>query len=297
MRRLVLPTLAAVCLAATAASLPSEAAFPGRPGKLVFDSSPSDCFDGGIWVAPPNLRGKRFLGRGGNAQFSPNGEKIAYETCDGLNSQIELINRDGTGHRVLVPAVGFDARSAAEPTFSPDGRRVLFTRYAGAGAGQTDLWTVRLDGTGLRELTHTRASEENPAWSPTGRIIVFAKNGGLFTMRPDGSRVRRLTRFGGRPAFSPNGHLIAFTRRYGARLYVIRPNSGGLREIERAKEGQKISGPAFSPNGKKIVYTLERHAFSFPRRADLYTIRPDGSGIERIRGTNIDEYRVDWGVR
>jgi Tol biopolymer transport system component len=156
---------------------------------------------------------------------------------------------------------------------------------------------VRLDGSGLRELTHTAASEQNPAWSATGRFIVFARGSALFTMRPDGSRVRRLTRFGGRPAISPNGHLIAFTRRVGAGLYVIRPDGSGLREIKRARDGQKISGPAFSPNGRKIVYTLERTAFSRERRADLYTIRPNGTGAERIRRTNINEFRVDWGSR
>jgi TolB protein len=274
---------------------PAGGAFPGRPGKLVYDDSPSTCFDGRIYVSNPDLSGRRVLARGGNAQFSPDGRRVVYETCDGLNTQVELIKTDGSGHRLLVEAVGPTARSAGDPSFLADGRRVVFARYPRPGAGNADLWTVDVRSGRLRQLTDTRGSEQYPATSPNGRIIVFARSGNLFTMRTDGSRVRRLTN-GGRPAFSPGGHLIAFTRLSGGKLFVIRPDGSGLRELDRVdlRRG-KISGPAFSPAGDRIVYTRERGARS--SSADLFSIRPNGAGKRRIGSTAIDEFRVDWQPR
>src|SRR4051794_34932919 len=292
MSRRWLLVVAIIAAAAATTIRPADAAFPGRPGKLVFDNSSDSCFDGKIYLARPDLSGRRVLANGGNAQFSPNGKLVVYETCDGLNSQLELIHTDGTGHRVLVRAKGSSARSAAEPSFAPSGRSLVFARFAGAGAGQTDLWTVRVDGGGLRELTHTRASEGNPAWAPNGKLIVYSRGGSLYTMRPDGSRVKRLTN-GGRPAFSPSSHLIAFTRTDGAALFVIRPNGLGLHRLQAVDiRNRKISGPAFSPAGNLIIYSEE-----VGRAADLYTVRPNGIGRERIKRTALDEFRVDWQAR
>ena len=293
MNRRCLLALAIAALAGPAMLIaPAQGAFPGRPGLLAYDNSGDSCFDGNIYLSPSSLASRRVLARGGNAQFSPNGKLVVYETCDGLNSQLELVHTNGSGHRVLVRAKGNSARSAAEPSFAPSGRSLVFSRFSGAGAGQTDLWTVRVDGSRLRELTHTRASEGNAAWAPNGKLIVFSRGGSLFTIRPNGSRVRRLTN-GGRPAFSPNGHLIAFTRTDGAALWVIRPSGAGERRLDSVDlRAGKISGPAFSPTGRSIIYTKE-----LGRRADLFTIRPNGSGRERVKRTPVNEFRVDWQAR
>ena len=107
-------------------------------------------------------------------------------------------------------------RDAFNPSWSPDGRRIVFevawatppgTGTHGEGR-QSDLVVMNADGSGLRPLTRTGALEATPVWSPDGRRIAFAsdrhvrrgpreRNGKdfeLYVMHADGTHVRRLTR-------------------------------------------------------------------------------------------------------
>jgi TolB protein len=119
---------------------------------------------------------------------------------------------DGSGLRTLAP---FSARrDAINPSWSPDGRRIVFEIASahppanpGSSNRQSDLAVMNADGTGLRRLTRTATLETNPIWSPDGRLIAFTsdrhvKRGKrerlgpdfeLYVMRANGSRIRRLT--------------------------------------------------------------------------------------------------------
>ena len=86
---------------------------------------------------------------------------------------------------------------------SPDGTRIVFGRPAFGPPRSANVFTIRTDGTGLRQLTHSRGGtvNNNPSsWSPDGTKIVFTSNCGgrddrvLFVMKADGSGVRQLTR-------------------------------------------------------------------------------------------------------
>jgi Tol biopolymer transport system component len=61
--------------------------------------------------------------------------------------------------------------SATSPSWSPDGRRLVFS---GSKGGITDLYLVNADGTGLRQLTNDKFCELQPQWSPDGHTIAFA---------------------------------------------------------------------------------------------------------------------------
>lgn len=78
--------------------------------------------------------------------WSPTGEWIAYDL--GALNAIRLIRPDRTGDHVLVTH-GFD------PTFSPDGQRLAFSRYTG---DEIAIWSVDLSGQNLRQLTWPRGS-------------------------------------------------------------------------------------------------------------------------------------------
>jgi TolB protein len=90
---------------------------------------------------------------------------------------------------------------------SPDGKRIAFGKPAFGPPTSANVFTIRTDGTGLRQLTHSRGGtvNNNPnSWSPDGRKIVFTSNRGgrtdrvLFVMNADGSGVSQLTRVAAR---------------------------------------------------------------------------------------------------
>jgi dipeptidyl aminopeptidase/acylaminoacyl peptidase len=61
----------------------------------------------------------------------------------------------------LLPAAGTGSTTAPVIAFVSD------------QSGDYELWTMRLDGSGLHRLTHTKGMDDTPAWSPDGRRLVF----------------------------------------------------------------------------------------------------------------------------
>jgi TolB protein len=83
--------------------------------------------------------------------------------------------------------------------WSPDGRRVLFTRFDANGPG-ADVWVVDATGRNERRLTRGSAQDVAAAWSPDGRQILFTSDRDgreqVYVMRVDGTRQRNVSRSG-----------------------------------------------------------------------------------------------------
>jgi dipeptidyl aminopeptidase/acylaminoacyl peptidase len=144
--------------------------------------------------------------------WSPDGRRIVAmgERCEplGFNCGEDFV----TGLWVIDVATGaareilyLDGESVGTPAWSPDGRWIAFTRQApttGLGAlppGSSQLWLVRPDGSGLRQLTHLTEADVvgPPAWSPNGRRLAFITRRDRFswpvaTIRANGSGLRTL---------------------------------------------------------------------------------------------------------
>jgi TolB protein len=128
--------------------------------------------------------------------WSPNSRRLAYadqldidRPSQAGSNRVFVINADGSGRRLLVG-------SAAEPAWSPDGSRIAYVAYPSRLADTGQLSVIGVDGGVTRRLTSGREEETGPAWSPSGRVIAFARRAGsssvVGTVRPDGTGERIL---------------------------------------------------------------------------------------------------------
>ena len=135
------------------------------------------------------------------AVWSPDGRRIAFrgdlrnpllrQIDPGYyNSEIYVMNADGSGLRRLTHNAAYDA----EPAWSPDGRKIAFRSTRN---GNREIYVMNADGSGKRNLTRHPAQDSSPSWSPDGRRIAFVSNrdGRLeaHVMNADGSGQRSLT--------------------------------------------------------------------------------------------------------
>jgi Tol biopolymer transport system component len=194
--------------------------------------------------------------------FSPKGTQIVF-VGDGV---VSLMNADGSHVRKLRPKGACPgSRSVCfffAPTFSPDGRRIVFEETRSSknrrgilsGTEHAGIFIMNADGSHLRQLTfHTfpfagvaATVDAGAVFSPDGRSIAFDRPvrathaTEVFVMNADGSHVRQLThtphRYSAEPDFSPDGSEIVFTRTFkGKPFTACRPGRcitvrGGLQD-------------------------------------------------------------------
>ena len=133
----------------------------------------------------------RRIARGQFGRWSPDGTKLALDTPTPTSQgDIFVVDADGSNRRLVLASPELDQPA----DWSPDGSKILFTRYDSNGPGST-VYVVNVDGTGLRKLARGLAG----TWSPDGTQIVYTTDfpGRVFVMRSDGSHKRPVGRIVG----------------------------------------------------------------------------------------------------
>ena len=138
--------------------------------------------------------------------WSPDGTRLAYVVTQPAAER---------GVHILEVAAGKVTRVTTGPdnfpAWSPSGEQIAFTRSPRSLGGASQIFSVRIDGTGLQRLSLAPGAQDaHPAWSPDGRWIAFTSSrlnprdesgvytahhgiGQIYVMRADGSDVRQLT--------------------------------------------------------------------------------------------------------
>jgi Tol biopolymer transport system component len=309
--------IALVVAFALATPVVPRAAAAGRlPGRIVFSRLEADGYH--LYSVRPDGNGLTQLTSGPGDDTEPDVSRdgrIVFSrgwgsVPRGPYLQLYIREPNGATHAVFAsPSPTADYF----PRWSPDGRRIVFTRASPGGelggpvSADARIDLVNADGRGLRQLT--AASRGSFAtWSPDGRHIVFLAaapeaNPVLFTMdvaRP--AVVRRLTRKDGyQPSWSRDGRLIAFTAKRDAgtwQVYVIGSDGRHERRLTYSP-GHDDKFPSWSPDGRDIVFESTRDnpcpgstASAYCRPARLYLMRADGKRQRPITSGPADSYPV-----
>jgi Tol biopolymer transport system component len=278
--------VALLAVGVVAVSLPAvaAAAFPGRNGRIAYhhwrdneDNVPP--FGPAVVrstvesVLPSGKGHRRLLGPFrperrwfAGLAFSPRGRKLALAFGPyHRRSSLYLMAANGRG-RLRRLTRSRPGQLDISPAWAADGRQLAFTRSSG---GSTGIRVYRAGSS--REISEQQA--DSLAWSVRRRIAFANEPGGsaasepsIYTMRPNGSHVRRVVERGGDPDWSPNGRWIVYTlpgwlgglgpappspSLYRTSIAMVRSDGSRLRVLTDHDGGRE---PAFSPDGKYIVF-------------------------------------------
>jgi TolB protein len=198
-----------------------------------------------------------------SATFAGSNGRIAYSDT---NLQIATSRPNGTHAKSLTKLPNGNSEA---PMYSADGAWIVFDRYDGRRKG---LYVMKADGSHLRRIVHAPGSEWGPSWSPDGRWITYARDGGgspIMAVRRDGSHVHRVgKRIGEYPRYSPDGKKIVYGDSDGS-IHIMRADG----THNHAISGALGDYPDWSPNGKLI---------GFSAGGDVWFVRPDGTHLHQV---------------
>ena len=188
-------------------------------------------------------------------EVSPDGTRITF--ARGLpstgQSQVWVMDRSGDNPENIPQLLGWD------PTWSPDGKQILFAAGPdGPEGGGVQLFTVKVNGRDLHQVTNLPAIRGRSDWSPDGGSIVTYSgpswNRETYIMNADGSSARQL-----------------------------------------APAGGNSQGPSFSPDGKWVAFTAYFDKYGDDHGCDIYIIRVDGTDLRRLTNNDYCDYQPRWG--
>ncbi len=190
-----------------------------------------------------------------NAQYSPDGTRIAFHSTRSGASEIWVADADGAN---AVRLTNFNAPITGSPRWSPDGEWITFDSNK---EGQFEVYRMRSNGGTPERLTHNPATDGVPSYSRDGRSIYFMSNRSgsnqIWKMDADGSHPRQITRNGGYVAFeSFDGRWVFYSHSDGkSPLYRV-PMEGG--EETQVLAGVSQFGFCLTPKG--VLFTAGVHS-------------------------------------
>jgi Tol biopolymer transport system component len=292
---------------------PDKSRIAFRSGNKIYIMDAADTDHNGVG---DNL--KMLSSNGRLISFSPDGSKILFQvSSDSGVSEIYLmdaadIDNDGSGDNLVrlttTDTAGFDYQEIDEPSFSPDGSKILFTWFRpGIGFDIFVMDAVDSDNDGygdnLTNLTENNnmnlINEYFQVWSPDGSKIAFSGNDltgishNIYIMAADGSNIIQLFEHPDSsvvPVFSPDSSKITFTA--DEEIYLMDAadsNNDGTGDNFKRLTNNSFNdiNPSFSADGKKIIFTSQRtdefqHPFHF-YAMDTVDNDNDGNGDNLIR--------------
>jgi TolB protein len=193
----------------------------------------------------------RKLGVANGPEISPDGKSIVFTLGDPLSDKhnLWLMNRDGSDPHNIPKISGWD------PTWSPDGKQILFASDKG---GSIQLYVVKPNGKEDRRISNLSAIRGRSDWSPDGQFIVT---------------------YSGAP--------------WHREVYLMNADGSNARQI--SPPGGNAQGPSFSPDGKWVAFTAYYDRYGDDHGCEIYVVRIDGTDLRRLTNNDYCDYQPRWG--
>ncbi len=188
-----------------------------------------------------------FLGSNSAPAWAPDGRTLAVVLSRDGNSQIYLINADGSGApRRLTHSSGIDT----EPFFSPDGQSVYFTSDRGGGP---QIYRMSAGGGEASRVTFKGDYNISPRVSPDGKSLAYiSRRGGKFQLYildlASGQELQLTdTSEDESPSFAPNGQMLLYATKIGRGVLAEASADGSIHERLSNEAAGDVREPAWGP--------------------------------------------------
>lgn len=200
---------------------------------------------------------------------------------------IYQMDADGANFRLLVKLEG---KWNGSPSFSPDGKQLLFDASTMGQFNQGHIYLMPADGPADNPTDLGLGS--TPAWSPDGKRIAFyihdqnpdGVESGVWVMHVDGTE-RTWLCYGRAPRWSPDGKRLVLVNNPGGAgdglyLYGLEKNESEAVVLDRTY--RLIGGAAWSPDGKRLAFI--GHGGGGSELVILPLVGDDLKGRVRLKG-------------
>ena len=209
-----------------------------------------------IWVQSLADGSTRQLTSGSGGDFQPNwapdGKKLAFFSSRSGRPGIFAVD---LATRALATLASGEFL-AGNPIFSADGMQIAFQSDR---SGRNELWVMKADGSGQRQLTTAGVSGHFVRWISGDRAIAFHKVGtpGIVSIPSAGGEIAPFApgmKGGAHVSFSPDQSKVMDVE--GHRVLWVSPVDGGAPQkvFEFADASVRIDYPVWSPDGKWVLF-------------------------------------------
>ena len=247
----------------------------------------NDKRESSLWIMNADGSRNRFLAKGSNAQWSPNGDRLAF-LAEGQpkGSKVHVRWMDAEGATSQVTRV---EHSPSDLEWSPDGTQLSFSMLV----EEKTKWDVKLP-----------KKPEGAKWTDEPKIVErlqYRRDGQgftdegyrhIFVVPASGGTSRQLTsgshdHTGGK--WTPDGKSIVFSGQQSddwqwreSDIYAVNVASGALKQLTTRKGPD--TAPAISPDGKRIAYTGYDWTKDTWVDSKVYVMNADGSNARLVSG-------------